>query len=141
MSFAEIRSKSYLKKSEKDEIVPENSYFCTMILYNTTYQMPVADARDFVIWVHQVMLPQVHSFGHLRNGRLSRILSHKEEDSECFALQFEVESTARLHYWLLKQGKQLGEELTKTFNNRVLGFSTIMEVITESEREGTTNDE
>ena len=110
----------------------ENIYFCTMILYNTTYQMPEADARNFVIWVHQVMLPKVHDFGTMKNGRLSRILSHKEEGSECFALQFEVESTARLHYWFVKQGKQLGEELLKAFGNRIIGFSTMMEVISES---------
>ena len=81
-----------------------------MILYNTTYQMPETDARNFVIWVHEVMLPQVREFGHMNNGRLSRILSHKEEGTECFALQFEVESTARLHYWFVKQGKRLTTE-------------------------------
>lgn len=93
--------------------------------------MPEADARNFVIYVHEVMLPQVKEFGYMKNGRLSRILSHKEEGSECFALQFEVESTARLHYWFVKQGKRLGEEMLKAFENRVLGFSTMMEVITE----------
>ncbi len=93
--------------------------------------MPDGDARNFVIWIHEVMLPQVKEFGYMKNGRLARILSHKEQDSECFALQFEVESTARLHYWFVKQGKRLGEELLKTFNNRVIGFSTMMEVITE----------
>ncbi|MCR4995518.1 MAG: DUF4286 family protein [Bacteroidales bacterium] len=100
-----------------------------MIIYNTTYQMPLADARDFVIWVHEVMFPRVSEFGHMHNGRLARILSHKDEDTECFAVQFEVESTARLHYWFVKQGKQLGEELLKTFDNRVIGFSTMMEVV------------
>lgn len=104
-----------------------------MILYNTTYQMPVADARAFVIWVHEIMFPRVKGFGVMKHGRLSRILSHKEEDSECFALQFETESTARLHYWFVKQGKALGEELVNTFEGRVIGFSTMMEVITEAE--------
>lgn len=102
-----------------------------MILYNTTYQMPFADARNFVIWVHEVMLPRITEFGHLQHGRLARILSHKEQDTECFALQFEVESTARLHYWYVKQGKQLNDELLKTFDNRIIGFSTMMEVIGE----------
>ena len=118
------------KTHQRCPIKYKNDYFCTMILYTTTYQMPENDARNFVIWVHEVMLPQVKEFGHMKNGRLSRILSHKEEGTECFALQFEVESTARLHYWFVKQGKQLGEELLKTFDNRVLGFSTMMEVIT-----------
>jgi len=100
-----------------------------MIIYNTTYQMPESDARDFVIWAHQVYIPKVHEFGMLSNGRLSRILSHKEDDSECFALQFEVESTAKLHAWFVKQGQKLNEEMLRLFQNRVVGFSTIMETI------------
>ncbi len=100
-----------------------------MIIYNTTYQMPEADARDFVVWVHEVMLPRVAEFGHMKGGRLARILSHKDADSECFALQFEVESTARLHYWFVKQGRALGEELTRLFEGRVIGFSTMMETV------------
>lgn len=91
--------------------------------------MPESDARNFVIWVHQYMFPKVREYGFMQNGRLSRILSHKDADTECFAVQFEVESTARLHHWFAKQGQQLGEELLKTFENRVLGFSTMMEVI------------
>ncbi len=100
-----------------------------MIIYNTTYQMPVADARNFVIWVNEVMVPRLEQTGYISGVRLARILSHKDDDSECFALQFQVESTARLHYWFVKQGQALGQELLKTFNNRVLSFSTIMEEV------------
>ncbi|MCR5819933.1 MAG: DUF4286 family protein [Bacteroidaceae bacterium] len=100
-----------------------------MIIYNTTYQMPTEDARNFVIWVHQVLLPETNGQGMMRNGRLARILSHKEDDSECFAVQFETESTATLHAWFVKQGKQLNEEMLRLFENRVIGFSTMMEVI------------
>ena len=95
--------------------------------------MPTSVARDFVIWVHEVMFPHIREFGHLHHGRLSHILSHKDADSECFALQFEVESTARLHYWFVKQGKALGEELQKTFEGQVIGFSTMMEVVLDSD--------
>lgn len=105
-----------------------------MIIYNTTYQMPVADARDFVIWVTEVMMPRLEQTGYISGARLSHILSHKDDESECFALQFEIESTARLHYWFVKQGKALGEELLKTFNNRVLGFSTMMEEVASKAR-------
>lgn len=100
-----------------------------MIIYNTTYQMAEADARAFVVWAHEVYLPQVHSQGQLRHGRLTRILSHKEEGSECFAIQFETDSTATLHAWFVRQGQQLNQEMLRVFENRVVGFSTIMEEI------------
>ncbi len=100
-----------------------------MLIYNTTYTVPNDDARNFVIWVHQVMLPRVAEEGTLRKPRMLRILSHKDPDTECFGLQFEVESTALLHRWFVKLGKPLSEEMLELFAQRVVGFMTIMEEI------------
>lgn len=100
-----------------------------MLIYNTTYTMPLSDARHFVIWVHEAMLPRVEASGLMTHPRLLRILSHKEPDSECFSLQFEVEDTRALHHWYTQQGHALGEEMLKLFDGRVVGFPTMMEVI------------
>ncbi len=100
-----------------------------MIVYNTTYTMPVHDARDFVIWVSQSMLPRVSENGILTAPRMLRILSHHDQETECFSLQFETESSATLHRWYTQQGATLRQELTKMFDGRVVGFSTIMEEI------------
>ncbi len=101
-----------------------------MLLYNTTYQVPLADAHNFVIWVRECYIPQVAADGRLRNPRLLHILSHQEPDSECFSLQWEVESSAALHAWHIAQGARLNAELLKVFNNQVVGFPTLMEDIT-----------
>ena len=100
-----------------------------MIIYNTTYVMPNGDARDFVIWVHEVLLPAVTTSGDVHHGRLSRILSHKEDDSECFSVQLEAESTAHLHRWVAGQGRALNDEMLRLFDGRVAGFGTLLEVI------------
>ena len=113
------------------------SYLCTrkseeqvkMIVYNTTYTMPEGDARDFVIWTMQSMVPRVLEHGLLSQPRLLRILSHHDQETECMSLQFTVESTAQLHRWYTQQGAALLEELTKMFEGRIVGFSTIMEEI------------
>ena len=65
----------------------------------------------------------------LQNPRLTHILSHKEQDSECFSLQWEVEDTATLHRWHTQQGMHLNEEMMKIFKDKVVGFPTLMEVI------------
>lgn len=62
-------------------------------------------------------------------SRLTHILSHKEQDSECFSLQWEVEDTAALHRWHTQQGMHLNEEMMKIFKDKVVGFPTLMEVI------------
>lgn len=105
------------------------AYICTMFIINTTYHAPVADARELVIWLAEVYIPQAEASGLLSDGRLNRILSHKEEDSECFALQLSAQSTADIHKWLAHRGRELNEELLRMFDQRVLGFSTLMETV------------
>ncbi len=100
-----------------------------MLIYNTTYQIEIDDARNFVIWLNESYIPSVIENGILKNPRLCQLLSHKEPDSECFSLQWEVENSAELHKWHTEQGMALNEEMLKIFKNKVVGFPTLMEVI------------
>lgn len=100
-----------------------------MLIYNTTYHVTTADARNFVIWLNECYIPETEQSGELKNPRILHILSHKEDDSECFSLQWEVEDSAALHRWHTRQGARLNEEMLKIFKDKVIGFPTLMEVI------------
>lgn len=100
-----------------------------MLVFNTTYSVPNGDARNFVIWIHQAYLPKVAEGGLLTRPRLLRVLNHNDEETECFSLQFDVESSATLHKWYSAQGQELQQEMQKMFNGQVVGFSTLMEII------------
>lgn len=100
-----------------------------MLIYNTTYQIDIADARNFAIWITESYIPKVEENGILKNSRFCQILSHKEQDSECFSLQWEVENSAELHKWHTSQGIKLNDEMMQIFKDKVVGFSTLMEVI------------
>lgn len=100
-----------------------------MLIYNTTFHVEMGDARSFVIWLNEYYIPEVENLGELKNPRILRILSHKEQDSECFSLQWEVEDSAALHRWHVKQGATLNAEMMKVFKDKVIGFPTLMEVI------------
>lgn len=100
-----------------------------MLIYNTTYHIENDEARNFVIWLHEVYMPQTEGHGLLKNPRLTRILSHKEEESECFSLQWEVEDSQALHRWHTQLGAKLNTEMLSAFKNRVIAFPTLMEVI------------
>lgn len=101
-----------------------------MLIYNTTYQVECSQARNFYIWLHEVMIPEVKNGGYnLKNPRVCRILSHHEDDGECYSLQWEVENSAELHRWHLSQGVKLHEELLKIFKDQVVVIPTLMEVL------------
>lgn len=100
-----------------------------MLIYNTTYTMPVADARHFVIWVHQAYIPRATAGGELSQPLLLRVLSHHDQETECMSLQFRVADSATLHRWYTHTGGALAQEMLQMFDERIVGFSTIMEVI------------
>ena len=94
-----------------------------MLIYNTTYHVEEGEDKNFLIWMQEHYLPEVEKNGTLYAPRIARILSHIEEGSICYSVQFEVENSAKLHRW------QLNEELLNIFKDKVIGFPTLMEVI------------
>ncbi|WP_321517982.1 DUF4286 family protein [uncultured Bacteroides sp.] len=100
-----------------------------MLVYNTTYNIDEEVLSNFLIWLHEVYVPEVEKNGILVKPRLLRVLSHRDENTECFSLQWEVESSALLHRWHLEIGGKLNNELLKMFGNKVVGFPTLLEVM------------
>ena len=99
-----------------------------MLIYNTTFQVDDEIVSNFLIWIKEHYIVEVEKTGDLKNPRLCRILSHRDEGSS-FSLQWEIEDSAALHRWHLEQGIKLNEEMTKIFKDKVVGFPTLMEVI------------
>lgn len=100
-----------------------------MLIYNTTFQVDMDDAQNLVIYLHEKYIPEAMKSGVMKNARMCRILSHRDENSECFSVQMEVDDTAQLHKWYSSDGTRLNNEMMKLFKNRVVGFPTMMEVI------------
>lgn len=100
-----------------------------MITYNTTYHIEASEADNLIVFLHEAYVPAATSSGELTNPRLSRVLSHQDDASECFSLQFDCESTSVLHKWYNETGTKLNEELLKVFKDKVAGFPTLMEKV------------
>lgn len=102
-----------------------------MLIYNLTYHIETPYARNFYIWMHEVLIPEVEKGEfRLKNPRVCRILGHRgEEEGESYTLQWEVEDSAELHRWHLAQGRALDAELQKLFQDHVVVIPTLMEVI------------
>ena len=84
-----------------------------MLIYNTTYHVEEGEDKNFLIWMQEHYLPEVEKNGTLYAPRIARILSHIEEGSICYSVQFEVENSAKLHRWHQEQGVKLNEELDR----------------------------
>ena len=99
-----------------------------MLIYNTTCQVDRAVQDNVVIWIKECYIPETEEGGLLKNPRLCKILSHREEGFS-YSLQWEVESSTVLHRWHMEKGAKMGEQLVDIFKDKVIGFPTLMEVI------------
>ncbi|MCL1617680.1 DUF4286 family protein [Bacteroides sp. ET71] len=100
-----------------------------MLIFNTTYHVEIDQEKVFLIWMQEYYLPEIEKKGMLHAPRITQILNHHEEGSSCFSVQFEVENSTQLHHWYQEQGVRLADEMQKIFKEKVIGFSTLMEII------------
>ncbi len=97
-----------------------------MLIYNTTYHLEADLEDNFLIWLKEVHIPEVENQKALRNPRICKILSTQEDGQVSYALQWEVEDSTTLHRWHIKHGTFAKDQIRKIFNDKVLGFDTLM---------------
>ena len=101
-----------------------------MFIYNTTFHVSSGDKDEFISWLKAVYVPEAVSAKVLRNPRLSLIMAHAEnDDGISYSLQFEVDTIDALEKWYKEEGTKLLAKFGEKFQQRVLGFSTIMHCI------------
>ncbi len=100
-----------------------------MLLCNTTYHIDARCLSDFLAWLTGRYIPEVIAAGILKSPKLLKILSNNDCSSASYSLQWEVDSSKALHNWFIKQGKALGDEMAKTFDDGVASFTTLLETV------------
>lgn len=101
-----------------------------MLIYNTTYIVENEQEQNFCIWLHEVLIPETSKADcGLQCPRLCRLLSHRDEGSTAYCLEWKVESTALLHRWHLSRGMHFANERKKIFGEKVLLVESLLEEI------------
>lgn len=100
-----------------------------MLIFNTTFHVEEKTQGEYLDFFTQTYIPTCAESGFLFEPRFSKIMSHGEEGSVCYSLQFYVKNADSLDFWLTNGGKELEQKLVSKFGQRVVGFITLMEEI------------
>ncbi len=98
-----------------------------MIVFNTTFHIDRDILSDSLAFLKSDYIPKVLAGGRLTNPSMRRILQDNQEEGESLAIQFHVENVDVLQQWLEEEGITIQSELVERFQQRMIGFSTIME--------------
>jgi len=100
-----------------------------MLIVNTSYHVEESIEQAWMEWVIKEYIPQVVAPGLLISPRFHRLLVENEPGFQSYALQFEVKDLDTLDLWFQKYGSVMQKTLSELYQEKVLGFTTMMETI------------
>lgn len=100
-----------------------------MIIFNTTFHVEDDICEDYLQFMKDVYVVQASNSGFLHEPRFARIHSQHEESGTSYSLQFKVKNVDTLNHWYSTEGQELQKKLTERFENKALGFVTLLEEI------------
>lgn len=98
-----------------------------MILCNTTFHVEKSADEMFHSWVRNIFLP-VAEQGGMSDKLFSRIYTD-DEDAACYAIQFKATDMDHVNQWMVEHGEKVLAEVVTKYENRVLPFTTLMEIL------------
>lgn len=100
------------------------------ILYNTTFSLSCEVEEKFVSYMKGSYIPALMETGMIFNPIFSRIISVEYTQGDVsYALQWQTSSREELDIVLTTYTQRYIEDLLATFDSRIAGFATLMEVV------------
>ncbi len=100
-----------------------------MVTINTTFHIEDKIELDFIAYMKCTYIAEAMTDKLLTNARLCKIHSQEIEGGQSFSVQFTFNNLDDLELWDKSKGKQLNEELVILFEDKIVGFSTLLEEI------------
>lgn len=100
-----------------------------MTLLNTTFHVHSSVNDSFVNWVKTVYIPTATANGQFANPLFTRILTQVDPEATSYAVQLQTSSHSKAVVWHDTTAAQLKEELARKWGERVLHFTTYMEIL------------
>ena len=100
-----------------------------MITLNTTFHVEDEINDSFLDYMKETYFVNANQNNRIIQSRLSKIHSHRLDEGHSYSIQFSFKTLDELESWDKTKGRELNEELLKNFDNKITGFSTLLEEI------------
>lgn len=100
-----------------------------MTLLNTTFHVHKSVDALFIKWVREIYLPIANESGLFSNPLFTRIMMQVDPEATSYAVQLQAHSHSEAEAWHDDAAAKLKDALAREVGERVLHFSTYMEII------------
>lgn len=100
-----------------------------MTLLNTTFHVHTSVNDLFIRWVKEIYVPKAMENEQISNPVFTRIMTQVDPEATSYAVQLQVSSHSEAEAWHDSIAAQLKDALAREVGERVLHFTTYMEII------------
>lgn len=100
-----------------------------MIIINTTFHLDKSLQEEFLEYMQQKFIPLSTKSGILSSARLARVFGREDDEGLSYAIEFQAADIEQLEKWNKEESKEVYNTLMETFKERLVGFSTVMQII------------
>lgn len=100
-----------------------------MILLNTSFHFDSALRDEFLLWINDVYKPAILSSGNFSDFLFARILEEVGQRVDAYCFQYRSASESKAVDWRDNEGGKLLSSFARRFPERVVYFTTLMEIL------------
>ncbi len=100
-----------------------------MILYNVTVGIDTGIEDEWLEWMRSDHIPRVMATGFFSFHKIFRLLSHEEEGTISYSIQYFSDSIEKVDRYLKEFAPGLAEAHRQKFLNRHVAFRTLLEEV------------
>ena len=101
-----------------------------MIIYNITANIDASIHDEWLVWIKE-HIPQILSTGKFTEAKLTKILVEEEMGATSYSIQLRAISREALDTYYNEDAERLRQEGETTFGDKMLTFTTELEIIDE----------
>lgn len=98
-------------------------------ILNTTFVVHTSVEPAFLTWLREVYIPSIHAAGIFTRPVAARVLTRIEPDTDSIAVQATTSQRPEAEKWHNETAALLRDGLTARWPQRVMHFTTFMEII------------
>lgn len=102
-----------------------------MIIYNVTINVDESIHQDWLKWMQNKHINDVLATGLFTSAKMVRVLVEEEMGGTTYAIQYSIDSRAKLEDYYKNHAPRLRQEGLQLFADKMLAFRTELEVMSE----------
>jgi len=98
-----------------------------IFLYNVTIGIDKEIESEWLSWMKEYYLPKAMQSGAFIEHRIYKVLTHEDESSVSYSIQYFSDAIEKVVYYLNNDGKNLVEELRDRYKEKHVVFNTLLQ--------------